>query len=180
MPTIRLPDGDYTLGAPRDFPKAVPPFPRVALAAAHVVADPLAEQDPWLDARIDWDRTIAFRKYLWSLGLGVAEAMDTAQRGMGLDWKVAQELIRRSLDAMRDVPGAVMASGAGTDHLFIADRTSTRHMDCSGEPLSYFRAFLHDVQNRTETAMPQAHVFSVSRLALEAQETAARIGLPAR
>jgi hypothetical protein len=52
MPTIRLPDGDYTLGAPRDLPKATPPFPRVALAAAHVVADPLAEQDPWLDAKI--------------------------------------------------------------------------------------------------------------------------------
>jgi hypothetical protein len=95
----------------------VPPFPRVALAAAHVVADPLAEQDPWLDARIDWDRTIAFRPHLWSLGLGVAEAMDTAQRGMGLDWVAAQELIRRSLDAMRTCPGAVMASGAGTDHL---------------------------------------------------------------
>jgi predicted dehydrogenase len=73
-----------------------------------------------------------------------------------------------------------IAGRPGTDHLFIADRTSTRHMDCSGEPLSYFRAFLHDVQNRTETAMPQTHVFSVSRLALEAQETAARIGLPAR
>jgi hypothetical protein len=58
----------------------------VALAAAHVVADPLAEQDPWLDAKVDWDRTIAFRPHLWSLGLGVAEAMDTAQRGMGLDW----------------------------------------------------------------------------------------------
>lgn len=122
MPTITLPNGDgaleaYTLGAPRDFPKATPPFPRVALAAAHVVADARAEQDPWLDAKVDWDRTIAFRKYLWSLGLGVAEAMDTAQRGMGLDWVAAQELIRRSLDAMKDVPGAVMASGAGTDHL---------------------------------------------------------------
>ncbi len=122
MPTINLPNGNgrveaYSTGAPRDFPKATPPFPRVALAAAHVVSDPLTEQDPWLDAKVDWDRTIAFRKYLWSLGLGVAEAMDTAQRGMGLDWKVAQELIRRSLDAMRDVPGAVMASGAGTDHL---------------------------------------------------------------
>jgi hypothetical protein len=107
----------YTLGEPRDFPKATPPFPRVALAAAHVVADPLAEQDPWLDAKVDWDRTIAFRRHLWSLGLGVAEAMDTAQRGMGLDWTAAQELIRRSLDAMQDMPGAVMASGAGTDHL---------------------------------------------------------------
>ena len=73
-----------------------------------------------------------------------------------------------------------IAGRPGADHLFIADRTSTRHMDCSGEPLSYFRAFLHDVENRTETAMPQAHVFSVSRLALEAQETAARIGLPTR
>ncbi len=122
MPTIHLPAADGTL-APfatspaRDFPRATPPFPRIALAAAHVVADPLAEQDPWLDAKVDWDRTIAYRKYLWSRGLGVAEAMDTAQRGMGLDWVASQELIRRSLNAMRDVPGAVMASGAGTDHL---------------------------------------------------------------
>ena len=122
MPTITLPTEagtlePYALGNSREFPKATPPFPRVALAAAHVVADPLAEQDPWLDAKIDWDRTIAYRRYLWSLGLGVAEAMDTAQRGMGLDWVAAQELIRRSLDAMKDMPGAVMASGAGTDHL---------------------------------------------------------------
>ena len=126
MPTLTLPGADgrlapYTTGAPREFPVAKPPFPRIApriaLAAAHLVADPLAEQDPWLDVKIDWDRTIAFRRHLWSLGLGVAEAMDTAQRGMGLDWAGAQELIRRSLDAMKDVPGAVMASGAGTDHL---------------------------------------------------------------
>jgi hypothetical protein len=121
MPSIRLPtpDGlqDFALSAPRDFPRATPPFPRVALAAAHVVADPLAEQDPWLEAKLDWDRTIAFRKHLWSLGLGVAEAMDTAQRGMGLDWAAAQQLIRLSLDAAKDVPGAVLASGAGTDHL---------------------------------------------------------------
>jgi len=122
MPTITLPTEagalePYATGVPRPFPRATPPFPRVALAAAHVVADPLAEQDPWLDAKLDWDRTIAYRKYLWSLGLGVAEAMDTAQRGMGLDWNAAKELIRRSLDAMQDVPGAVMASGAGTDHL---------------------------------------------------------------
>ena len=121
MPTINLPNGarvePFATSPPRDFARATPPFPRVALAAAHVVADPLAEQDPWLDVKIDWDRTIAFRKHLWSLGLGVAEAMDTAQRGMGLDWTGAQELIRRSLDAMKDHPGAVMASGAGTDHL---------------------------------------------------------------
>ncbi|MBX6375390.1 MAG: dihydrodipicolinate synthase family protein [Acetobacteraceae bacterium] len=122
MPTIRLPTAagriePFTTSPPRDFPRATPPFPRVALAAAHVVADPLAEQDPWLDVRIDWDRTVAYRRYLWSLGLGVAEAMDTAQRGMGLDWEGAKELIRRSLDAAKDVPGAVIASGAGTDHL---------------------------------------------------------------
>jgi hypothetical protein len=121
MPTINLPNGAaveaFATSPPRDFARATPPFPRVALAAAHVVADPLAEQDPWLDVKVDWDRTIAFRKHLWSLGLGVAEAMDTAQRGMGLDWAGAQELIRRSLDAMKDHPGAVMASGAGTDHL---------------------------------------------------------------
>lgn len=122
MPTLTLPTERgalerYATSAPREFPRATPPFPRIALAAAHVVADPLAEQDPWLDVAVDWDRTIAYRRYLWSLGLGVAEAMDTAQRGMGLDWTGAQELIRRSLDAMRDVPGAVMASGAGTDHL---------------------------------------------------------------
>lgn len=121
MPVINLPNGGaveaFSTSPPRDFARATPPFPRVALAAAHVVADPLAEQDPWLDVKIDWDRTIAFRKHLWSLGLGVAEAMDTAQRGMGLDWTGAQELIRRSLDAMKDHPGAVMASGAGTDHL---------------------------------------------------------------
>jgi hypothetical protein len=122
MPTLDLPTPDgklapFTTSPPRDFPRATPPFPRVALAAAHVVADPLAEQDPWLDAAVDWDRTIAFRRHLWSLGLGVAEAMDTAQRGMGLDWTAAQQLIRLSLDAAKDMPGAVIASGAGTDHL---------------------------------------------------------------
>ncbi|WP_149539220.1 dihydrodipicolinate synthase family protein [Siccirubricoccus phaeus] len=121
MPTLNLPTPEgltpFTTGAPREFPRATPPFPRLALAAAHVVADPLAEQDPWLDAKPDWDATIAYRRYLWSLGLGVAEAMDTAQRGMGLGWTAAQELIRRSLDAAQDMPGAVIASGAGTDHL---------------------------------------------------------------
>jgi hypothetical protein len=122
MTEITLPQANgslaaYRLGPPRSFPVATPPFPRLALAAAHVVADPLAAQDPWIKGSIDWDRTIAFRRHLWSLGLGVAEAMDTAQRGMGLGWPEAQELIRRSIDAMQDVPGAVMASGAGTDHL---------------------------------------------------------------
>lgn len=96
---------------------AAEPFCRIALAATHIVADPLADCDPWLDAVVDWDATIAYRRYLWDLGLGVAEAMDTAQRGMGLDWAGAQELIRRSIDAARDIPGAVVASGVGTDQL---------------------------------------------------------------
>src|SRR5688500_3095601 len=72
-------------------------FSRVAFAAAHVVADPLADNDPWLAPAIDWERTLAFRHRLWDLGLGVAESMDTAQRGMGLGWPEARELIRRSL-----------------------------------------------------------------------------------
>ncbi|MGZ5272651.1 MAG: dihydrodipicolinate synthase family protein [Ramlibacter sp.] len=96
-------------------------FDRIAYSAAHVVADPRAALDPWLQAAGAWDTTIAYRRRLWSLGLGVAEAMDTAQRGMGLDWPTSLELIRRSLDAARDVPGALVASGCGTDHLAIDD-----------------------------------------------------------
>ncbi|MBI5274860.1 MAG: dihydrodipicolinate synthase family protein [Burkholderiales bacterium] len=92
-------------------------FNRIAYSAAHVVADPRAAIDPWLEAAVDWDATIAYRQRLWSLGLGVAEAMDTAQRGMGLDWPTSLELITRSLDAARDYPGAIIASGCGTDHL---------------------------------------------------------------
>jgi hypothetical protein len=120
--TIRLPRADrsletFRLSAPRDFPEKVErPHNRVAFAAAHVVADPLAESDPWLDTKIDWERTIAFREHLWNLGFGVAEAMDTAQRGMGLDWPTSLELIRRSVDAARGRK-AVVFSGAGTDHL---------------------------------------------------------------
>ena len=92
-------------------------FPRIAYGAAHVVADPLADNDPWLTPAIDWERTLAFRHRLWDLGLGVAEAMDTAQRGMGLGWPEAQELIRRALAEAKGRPGALIACGAGTDHL---------------------------------------------------------------
>ena len=100
-------------------PDAVVKFNRIAYSAAHVVADPMAAIDPWLQCAVDWDTTIAYRRHLFSLGLGVAEAMDTAQRGMGLDWPTSLELIRRSLDAAKDVPGALVASGCGTDHLDI-------------------------------------------------------------
>ena len=100
---------------------AIAPFNRIAYSAAHVVADPRAAIDPWLQCAVDWDATIAYRRYLWSLGLGVAESMDTAQRGMGLDWPTSLELIRRTLDAQRDFPGAFTASGCGTDHLNLDD-----------------------------------------------------------
>jgi hypothetical protein len=88
------------------------------------VADPRAAIDPWLQCAVDWDTTIAYRVRLWRMGLGVAEAMDTAQRGMGLDWPTSLELIRRSLDAAKDVPGALIASGCGTDHLAVEDTRS--------------------------------------------------------
>ncbi|CDP51484.1 Conserved hypothetical protein potentially related to ribose or hydroxymethylpyrimidine metabolism [Devosia sp. DBB001] len=124
MATIYLPNPDrtiapYTLtGTPIPFIRhAATDFSRIAFAAAHVVADPLASNDPWLTPAIDWERTLAFRHRLWDLGLGVAEAMDTAQRGMGLGWPEAQELIRRSQAEARTRKDSLIAYGAGTDHL---------------------------------------------------------------
>jgi hypothetical protein len=122
VPTLNLPvaGGElapYATRPPRNFPAAKPPFNRIAYAAAHVVADPMADAEPWLDVAIDWDATSAFRRHIWSLGLGIAEAMDTAQRGMGIDWPTSLELIARSIDAAKDFPGALLASGASTDHL---------------------------------------------------------------
>lgn len=123
MPSLMLPEAGgalrrFTLSRPKEFAKQPRvAFDRIAYSAAHVVADPLAAIDPWIDCAIDWDATLAYRRRLWSLGLGVAEAMDTAQRGMGLDWRTSFELIRRTLDAARGETGAVVASGCGTDHL---------------------------------------------------------------
>jgi len=143
MTTIRLPRPDgtlhpYTLRPSRIWPRPTPGAGgnRVAYAAAHVVADPLASADPWLQPAIDWDATLAFRRHLWSLGLGVAEAMDTAQRGMGLDWSASLELIDRSLKLAQATPGAVIACGAGTDHveprpsLGVADVIAAYEMQC--------------------------------------------------
>jgi len=125
MATIALPTNDrrltpYVTGEPivRPSHAETARFNRIAFAAAHVVGDPLADADPWLDVAVDWGQTIAFRNYLWDLGLGVAEAMDTAQRGMGLDWNGARELIRRTLEAANNRPGVKIACGVGTDHLF--------------------------------------------------------------
>ena len=124
MPTLNLLDARGNLAAftLRDavawpVPSGAPRWNRIAFAAAHVVADPRAAIDPWLQTAVDWDATLAFRRHLWSHGFGVAEAMDTAQRGMGLDWPTSLELIRRSVQEARGIPGAVVFSGAGTDHL---------------------------------------------------------------
>lgn len=89
---------------------------RTVFSAAHVVADPFADVSPDGPAAVDWDATLAFRRHLWSHGLGVAEAMDTAQRGMGLDWAGAAELIRRSSAEAKAVGGRI-ACGVGTDQL---------------------------------------------------------------
>ncbi len=134
--TLTLPTADGVLaayalrGTVPSKPAAGVQFNRIAYSAAHVVADPLATIDPWLQCAIDWDATIGYRRHLWSLGLGVAEAMDTAQRGMGLDWPTSLELIRRSLDAAKDFSSkdgnALVASGCGTDHL---DIDSVKNVD---------------------------------------------------
>ena len=125
-PTIRLPRADgsitpYTMHEPVSWPAPTGPIrSRVAYAAAHVVCDPLADRDPLSDARLDWEATLAYRGHLWSLGLAVADAMDTAQRGTGLGWNAARELIRRSV-AEAQARGGVIACGAGTDQLAPAE-----------------------------------------------------------
>jgi len=124
-PTLTLPTAEgglerYTLRDPRDW--TVPSAPartRIAYAAAHVVADPLADNTPGAPAAIDWDATMAFRRHLWKCGLRVADAMDTSQRNMGLDWAATRELIRRSATEARSFGNVEtwLACGAGTDHL---------------------------------------------------------------
>ena len=126
MTSVTLPCADgslesFTLRQASPWPRASGPFrSRVAYAAAHVVCDPFADVDVLSDSRIDWESTMAFRRHLWSHGFAVAEAMDTAQRGGGLAWPAAQELIKRSLAESRAVGGGI-ACGAGTDHLAPAD-----------------------------------------------------------
>ncbi|MBU6531174.1 dihydrodipicolinate synthase family protein [Streptomyces sp. NPDC057245] len=120
--TLHLPDAHGALRAyePRAEPLALSGgsafTSRTVFSAAHVVADPYADTTPDSPAAVDWDATLAFRRHLWSHGLGVAEAMDTAQRGMGLDWAGAAELIRRSAAEARSAGGRI-ACGVGTDQL---------------------------------------------------------------
>ncbi|MDX5576733.1 dihydrodipicolinate synthase family protein [Streptomyces griseus] len=118
MTTIHLPQGPYTpRTTPLDLaPGATAPASRTVFSAAHVVADPYADIAPGDPAAVDWESTLAFRRHLWAHGLGVAEAMDTAQRGMGLDWAGAAELIRRSAAEAKAVGGRI-ACGVGTDQL---------------------------------------------------------------
>ncbi|WP_439617158.1 dihydrodipicolinate synthase family protein [Shinella sp.] len=127
--TIALPDtagrlSDYTLtGQPIAAAKLGKNPARTVYSAAHVVADPFTANDPSGRATVDWEKTMEFRRYLAGLGLGIAEAMDTAQRGMGLDWPGALELIRRTRE---ELPDALVANGCGTDHL---DPTTATSLD---------------------------------------------------
>jgi len=136
---LTLPRRDGTLEryTPRPFtafPTAAGPIrSRIGYAAVHVVANPLADINPTLDVALDWDATLAFRRHVWSLGLAVAEAMDTSQRGMGFSWTTARELIRRSVAEARAVPGAVLASGAGTDHLEPGPRVTVADVEAAYE-----------------------------------------------
>ena len=129
---ITLPQTDGTL-SPYTLRNATPPFARVdprpfnrtVYAAAHIVVDPLRARDPWDSGPVlDWAATLRFREHLWRLGFKVAEAMDTAQRGMGLDWPTALELIRRSVAHAKTIPGADLSCGVGTDQLIPGAKTT--------------------------------------------------------
>src|SRR6059036_1941192 len=138
-PLLKLPRRDgllapYTLTG--RAPITAPPGPiksRIGMAAVHVVADPLASINPSLEVALDWDATLRFRHHIWSLGLAVAEAMDTSQRGMGFDWRTAKELIRRTVAEAKTVPGAVLASGAGTDQLEPGPRVTIADVEAAYE-----------------------------------------------
>jgi hypothetical protein len=138
MSEIVLPGGErYELrGGAVLSAGAAPAASRIAYAAAHVVADPLAENVPGAPAALDWDATLAFRHHLWRHGLGVAEAMDTAQRGMGLDYPAVRELVRRSANEAHSVGGRIVA-GVATDQL---DGPATVQ-----QVLDAYREQLHDV-----------------------------------
>ena len=140
MPTVTIPleDGSLTrhsLGEPVRYDRPTAKLTsRRAFAAAHVVADPLAENTPASGANVDWDATLAFRRHLWSWGLPVAEAMDTAQRGMGLDWATTRELIIRSLTEAQSEGGEI-ACGANTDQLPAGPATPDRIVDAYHEQI---------------------------------------------
>jgi hypothetical protein len=158
---IPLEDGSLTrhsLGEPTRFdrPKAALTSRR-AFAAAHVVANPLAENTPTSGANVDWDATLAFRRHLWSWGLPVAEAMDTAQRGMGLDWATTRELITRSLAEAKSEGGEI-ACGANTDQLSEGQASTERIVDAYHEQIDLIES--HGGQ---AVVMASRHLASVAR-----------------
>jgi hypothetical protein len=160
--TIALPEAggwrEVELSEPRAWVEHPQPFEsRIAFAAAHVVADPRGENVPGAPAVIDWEATLAFRRHLFRYGLGVAEAMDTAQRNMGLDWAATQELITRSSALARE-HGARIASGAGTDQLLAP----------AGSLDEVTRAYLEQV-GFVETAGSQVIVMASRQLAAVAR-----------
>ncbi len=134
MRTVVLPAGEGGLttwspsGPALPNPPVTPPTARVAYAAAHVVADPLADEPDV----VDWDATAAFREHIWSCGLGVADAMDTAQRGMGLDWTTTRELVRRT---GAQASGRAWVAGVGTDQLPPGPATVSSIVDAWREQL---------------------------------------------
>jgi uncharacterized protein DUF993 len=138
-PTLTLPRADGTLerytlsGRPPVTGAPGPIRSRIGMAAVHVVADPLAAINPTLDVALDWDATLAFRRGLYAQGLAVAEAMDTSQRGMGFPWSAAKELIKRSVAEAKTIPGAVIASGAGTDDLLPGPRVTIADVEAAYE-----------------------------------------------
>ncbi len=129
MSMLQLPDKNgvlspYKLTGTPIKPSPLPENPaRVLFVAVHVVADPFSANDPSGRAAVDWRATLTFRRHLADLGLGIAESMDTAQRGMGLDWHGALEVIKQTL---AELPDALVFNGAGTDHL---DPTDVRSID---------------------------------------------------
>ena len=136
--SVRLPGAN---GEVRDYTPAgrflyaeggPPPRTRLPYAAVHVVANALADTNPVGPAAVDWDRTLAFRRHIWAYGLGVAEAMDTAQRGMGLDWDASKELIRRSVAEAKAASGRIVC-GAQTDHLAPGSARAVRDVEAAYE-----------------------------------------------
>jgi hypothetical protein len=158
--TIPLEDGSlthHTLGEPGNYDRPTQPLrSRRAFAAAHVVADPLAENTPASGAHVDWEATLAFRRHLWSWGLPVAEAMDTAQRGMGLDWAATKELITRSLAEAR-AQGGEIACGANTDQLPDGAATTAQIIDAYQEQIA-----LIEGQGGQAVVMASRHLAAVA------------------
>jgi hypothetical protein len=159
--TIPLEDGSLTLhslGEPAHFVRPTNPLQsRRSFAAAHVVADPLAENTPASGANVDWDATLAFRRHLWSWGLSVADAMDTAQRGMGLDWAATRELIVRSVTEAK-AEGGDIACGANTDQLPHGPATLEQIVDAYHEQIDLIES--HGGQ---AVVMASRHLAAVAR-----------------